>query len=481
MSALRIDQVQNSFYKGFSTSFLFIFPAAWLTGILSLHLFHFILGSRFAFISSCCGAMLATFIVWLLVVRRIEKFIPFWPVFLFFTVKALFVYSIWTTNVFAPSGGGDLEVTQIAYFDEAYYFWEQVEKLVQWWQSSGFTLPLLPDNLAYNHPEAMALVSLPFTALPTYSEVLIPWNMFYTMAAAAAILALGRLEGFSKRTCKFAFYLLLIQPFGWYIWEPLKRDAQCQMCFAVFLLGIVHFRHRTVPLLVTTALGCFVLNFYRFIYGPIFVVSSFYVYSVTRGWTFSRKFITRIAVSIGLLVLLIVINPMGYSSNAVDYVSGLVGKYGIADVELAAERGYQSRLSRHDSSLASLPDRIALGLISPFPWTNCLDSKNAFELASSVTSYLYTALMFVCFGTIALFGWRDFKRKRYPPVSVVFALGVAASGFLGYAVHNVYVQVGMLSTFPYVIDKLGYKKLIICYILSIGIFVITSCVWYFMR
>jgi len=280
--------------------------------------------------------------------------------------------------------------------------------------------------------------------------------------------------------CKLAFYLVLIQPFGWYIWEPLKRDAQCQMCFGFFLLAVLLFRKRVVLLMLVSILGCLVLSFYRIVYGPVLICAAAYAFIRGDGRV-SGKIAGRVLVVVVVLLALFLLAPKQYSDSAVDYLTHLVIKYGVGDAAAVAEKGYQTRLTKHSSWIASVPNRLALGLISPFPWTNILARKNSFEWSWYLTDYLHTALMFVCFAAITVFGLRDFKKRKCPPVSVVFALGIAASGFFGYAVHNVYVQVGMLCTFPYVLDKLGKKKMFNCFLISICFFVISSVLWNYIR
>jgi hypothetical protein len=158
-----------------------------------------------------------------------------------------------------------------------------------------------------------------------------------------------------------------------------------------------------------------------------------------------------------------------------------ISEYGIGNQEMVVTRGYQPRITRHSFWLASIPDRVVLGLMSPFPWTEVFKSNNLFEWYWRSIKYAHTALMLVCFVAIAVFGFQDFKRKRLPPVSVVFSLMVALSGIVGYAIHSVYVQVGMLSVFPYVLGKLGKKRMINWYFASVLFFIISSVFWNYIR
>ena len=459
---------------------LAIVPTTWAMGLLSLLLFAAVLPESWAFVSSSCGAFFAVVMVWMFFLKRIDPSISFPFIATVFFLKAIFIYFVWTRNVFAPMAGGDLEVSRFAYFDEAYHFWRQIDKIVAWWEDEGITIVFpYAYYINYDHPQAMALLSLPFAVLPKWSEVLIPWNMFYTTAAAAVIYNLGCIEGYSKHVCKAAFYLVLLQPFGWYVWEPLKRDTQCQMVFAFFLLAVVAFRNRALVLVAASVIGGVVLSLYRTIYGPILIFTAVYAY-VMADARISGKVAKRILI-VGLVLGTLFPIVSRYTDEPTKYAVQLVKKYGIGDAQVVATKGYQDRLTKHSSWIASVPERLALGLIVPFPWTNILKSRNAFEWSWKLTDYLHTALMSVCFATIAIFGWRDLKKGRCPPASVVFALGVAASGVFGVAVHNVYVQVGMLSSFPYVIDKLGKGGTAKWFSVNVLFFLFASIVWHFAR
>jgi len=459
---------------------LLVFPLAWVTGILSLQMFGTILPDSFAFLSSCGGALLGTILIWLFFLRGLDRSISLPLILSLFILKAIFVYYIWTKNVFAPMGGGNLKVAQLPYFRETLFFWAQMNKLVQYWTTNGFTIFLPFRHVNYEHPEAMCLVAMPFAALPTYSEVLIPWNMFYTTVAGAAIYAIGTLEGFSRRICKLAFYLVLLQPFGWYVWAPLKRDTQCQMCFGFFVLAVLLCRKRITLLILVSVLGCYVLSLYRTVYGPILICTAIYAYISADGRV-SEKVVRRFFVVFITLTLLFCLTPRQYSDRVVNKVKHLITFYGVGNAEVAREKGYQPRLMRHDSWIASVPDRVVFGLVSPFPWINVPNSKNAFEYSAAVADDLHTALMFVCFAAIAVFGLHDLMKGKFPPVSIVFAMGIALSGFFGYAIHNVYVQIGMLYTFPYVLNKLRKKKMFSCFLISICFFVISSVFWNYIK
>ncbi|MCP4713522.1 MAG: hypothetical protein GY868_00275 [Deltaproteobacteria bacterium] len=479
MCSYREHSYQNGMYPLTVFSIATI-PLAWLAGILSLQIFGLFMFDSLSFFSSCAGALLGTFLLWAFFINKMDRMISLQAIFIIFALKAAFVYVIWSNYVYAPGDSADLVVTKMHYFEEPCHYWVQIKKIYTWWVTNGFTLSLPEYYLNINHPEAMLLLSLPFTALPPHSEVLIPWNMFYTTAAAAAIYAVGRLEGYKQYICRYAFYVILLQPFGWYVFEPLKRDAQCQMFFGVFLLAVLYFRERIIPLIITALIGAAMLYLYRSPYAPAIILTAVYAYARSDG-VISMKIQIRIIVACALVFALFFVTPQRYVDNIFASTDETIEKYGIGDAGKMAKRGYQKRITGHGSFAASLPERIMLGLMSPFPWTNIFDSRNPFGVTFRLTDYLHTALLFVCFTAIVVFGFMDFRHRIIPPASVVFALIIAISGMVGIAVQNVYVQVGMLSTFPYVMHKLGAQGMVRWCVYCLLFFLTTSILWYFVR
>ncbi|MCD6365042.1 MAG: hypothetical protein J7M14_04120 [Planctomycetes bacterium] len=457
-----------------------VIPLAWLAGIVSLQAFGYLLPERLAFIASVCGAAVGVVLLWRLLLVRLDNRISLWIILLICAAKTLFVFHVWTTNVFAPQGAGDLVVAQQEYFEESYHYWDQVNLLIDWWRDEGFSLLPPPDELNINHPQALMLVSLPLSALPRFSEVLIPWNVFYMTAAACAVYAIGRIEGFSRDACRAAFFLVMLQPGGWYVWAPLKRDIQCQMLFAAALLAILVYRKRLIFLGAVTATSCAVLSLYRIAYGPIAVVAAVFASVLERG-QMNRKAAIRSVAILGVLAAALLITLDLFPESVVSRIPAALSRYGVGDVDVVIEKAYQPRLIHHGSWIASIPDRLLLGLFSPFPWTEVLRSGNLFEVFWKVLDYLRTAIVAVCLGAIAVFGLLDLRRKIFPPVSVAVALMVAVSGMVGFAVQNVYVQIGMFLSFPYVFSKLGSRRAAALLAASVGMFLILSVIWAHLR
>jgi len=470
------NQIESSAIK---RQHLFVFPLAWFLGILSLQVFGVILPDSLTFLSSMCGTIVGVIILWKFFLRPLDNTISLPTIILLLIIKAGFVYWVWTNSVFAPLASADLEVARSSYFVEAYSYWLEVNEIVDLWRYKGFTF-ILPENyIGINHPTAMLLVALPFTALPPYTEVLIPWNMFYTTAAACGVYGIGLLEGFKKNVCKSAFFLVLIQPYGWFVWNVLKRENQCQMAFAAFLFALLYFRKNRLALAIVTILGTIFLSFYRIVYGPIIICTSLFIFLRGRRHEEIKILFKRLALVVGLILLIILLHQ--FVDIIPDNMVNFVTAYGVGNTQVVAETGYQQRITQHSFWLASVPERIALGLMSPFPWTNILDSENLFDWATRPSAYFHTALMLVCFITIALFGIRNYKRGMFLPASVMLSLMVAASGMGGIAVHSTYVQVGMLSTFPYVLDKLGSKEMVKWFFISVLFFLVSSLFWEYMR
>ena len=149
----------------------------------------------------------------------------------------------------------------------------------------------------------------------------------------------------------------------------------------------------------------------------------------------------------------------------------------IGDQESLSLIVYQGRLADHSFWITSIPQRLILGLMSPFPWTDIFNVKNPFEFFWYLANYLTAAIGLVCFGTISIFGFLDIRKKILPPVSVVFVMLVAITGIGGSSVHNTYVQIGLFLSFPYVWSRLGKKGAIKYFLFSVVFFVLTSVLW----
>jgi hypothetical protein len=250
--------------------------------------------------------------------------------------------------------------------------------------------------------------------------------------------------------------------------------------FGIMLLAILLLRRRLVPLLVVSTLGGLFCSIYRIVYGPIIIVAAIYAYSLGKGYI-NKKFLKRLLIISLVIVLLLLIIPEGFLEATLGLFIKIVKYHGFGDISQVARKAGQQRLIQHSSWLASVPERVMLGLMSPFPWTPILKVENMFEFFSALVDYLHTALMVVCFAAIAVFGLRNLKEKVLLPSSVVFSLLIAASGMFGTAIHNVYVQIGMLFSFPYVLNKLGKKRMLDWFLISVSSFIILSVLWHYAR
>lgn len=459
---------------------LFVFPFAWISGLISLIFFGFILSEKFAFISSIFGAALGITILWFFLIKPYDNKIPLWLMIGIFALKNLFIYIIWSNYMFSPCGSEDLILRwKGSSWSEHYHYWLLIKELKKWWSINGFSLLFPLDLLNINHPRALSLVALPFASLPIYAEVLIPWHSFYFTATACSVFLISKLEGFRKNVSRAAFYLVLFQPYAWNVMGPLRRDPQCQMFFGLFILALLIFRRKATFLLAVAILGGWFLSLYRAIYGTILAFMSALVF-ITKG----RRMITKQVLFKGLFVFFLVATTILLFNNSViteQYIKGPFDKYGLFNIEVVHAKAYQSGLLQSNSWIATLPSRLLLGLMAPFPWMMVFHCRNFFEVSWQVANFLQTSLALVCFITIFIFGIKDLKHKKALPISVMFSLIIAVSGMLGYAVQYVYVQIAILFSFPYVLDKLGKKGTLNGLFLSILFFLISSVFWYHIR
>ncbi len=156
-------------HAGIRARHLLALPASWVVGIVSLQAFSRVLPDSLAFYASAAGAILGILLLYVFFLKSLDKRISLSFVLLVFFAKLTFMYLIWSHYVFAPCEGGDLEVTGQSGFGEAYHYWMQINKVVGFWSDNGFTL-VFPAEYYINldHPKAMLLIALPYTALPLF-------------------------------------------------------------------------------------------------------------------------------------------------------------------------------------------------------------------------------------------------------------------------------------------------------------------------
>lgn len=456
-----------------------VLPLSWILGLLSLGFFGLVFPENFAFVASVCGVLLAITVLYLFYLRPLDRTLSLRVILLLLFLKTFYIYSLWTTYVYRPAGGGEIGLQSYQFvYGDSFSIWTYMTNLGDWWRLNGPCLLSPREIEAINNPQAALFSSLPFIYLPLFSEILIPWNVFYMTVLACAVYGIGRVEGFKLSACRAAFYLILIQPWGWDVMF-LYKDVQCQMFFGLFILAVLLFRKKIVPLIITTVLGAWVLHQYRVIYDLILIAVAVYAYIRGDG-KIGSGILLKILMVLMITILAVLIFPATFK-NIINHIQSLLNYYSIGQTVKDNPWLWHVDQIKHSVWIFSIPDRLIIALMAPFPWTEVLKSKTLWEFAAQYVWCLQTALMLVCFGSMALCSFQDLKNRKFLSVPVVFALIVAASGAVNFSIHSGYVQMGVPLTFPYVLHHLGKKRMLDYFFMSVLFFMVASLFWNIVR
>jgi hypothetical protein len=378
-----------------------------------------------------------------------------------FIAKCFISYWMWTTWVYTPGDASEpLEVMQLPYATDTESAITSVQGAVAYWQANG--LSPIPDSyyLPTNHRLPVHILALPCYLSRPYSEVAIPWNAFYSLLTAAAVLGIAHRMGLSRSAARAVFYFALAMPFSW-LTSGFFKDILLQACMAVVLLAMLSSANRWYIFAPVAVLGALLLYGFRLPYMLATLVTAVYTWAARR-----RSSVLSPRVMLGALALLLLL------SN-----SFIVQSY-YADVRAKYEKAELADDSVRPLDFASGPfspvKRVMVGLLTPFPWTQPFEQGPVAysQVAEYAQATVTLALLMIVVPAFLI----DLRDAVMPPATVVFALTWMLVGISGADIHSGYVQVAAIFLLPYAFQK-GSPRIGRALLKSVFLMIIGNGVW----
>jgi hypothetical protein len=383
------------------------------------------------FITATIVVAAASTALWHFTIQRYEPSINILPILAILLCKILLSYLSWTGSVLGP--GPDCEPKDLATSEMRYDMLsaiQAVKRVDRYWGDVKFEIPI-PGRyyLPTNHRVPVYLLALPLRFVSAYPEVAIPWNAFYSLLSATAVLGIASCTHLTAIHRKHVFLLAFLVPFTWFN-GTLYKDIALQAVLCVFVLGVVSFRNKRALNAVVIVAGSALLYQFR---SPYMLWGLCVGAYVILGICSRRPSLVTLAVAAALAVVF--------------WLTPLKNRY-LLEVrdEYADKTPLSQPLNFASGGPSEFPKRLVLGLLTPFPWDQVF--TNATRYHTRIAEYAQVTLTLALLTLLVPMGIYQFRDGIPLPPATLAAFLYIGIGICGPTIHHGYTQAGAILLLP---------------------------------
>lgn len=299
------------------------------------------------------------------------------------------------------------------------------------------------------HQEILSFISIPFMFFGDYVMTITPINTFNSLLISMNIVLLSKYH-FRYSILKTNTIALLTAYFPMtLITSLLYRDIVGLALMSVGITLIILSKNTLIKLLMLL-IASYLFYLQRTAY-PVILILAFVINTVFTQ-TFKAKksdyFYKLITVLISIVLLIMLMN---YSNTEVNQNMAMSGM---------------------NVDFLSLPIKMIVGLIGPFPWSNFLMYKTFPAYAYQLQDYLQGTFN-VTIIAIVLLNWKIY-RNNFFNIPNVLGVILVFIGLFTSQMHSTYVAIGFVFLIPWLISHINLTNFIKRYLLVFSIFLLLN-------
>ena len=335
------------------------------------------------------------------------------------------------------------------YFIDPDYFISGIYKPLTWEYDGAFNqiLRSAHDKIYHNnifyyeyyeggvtHQEILSLISIPFMFFGDYVMTIAPINAFSSLLISMNLILLSRFKfQYSNKSVKSIALVSAYFPMT-LISSLLYRDIVGLSLMSIGLTLIL-FSKRTITQIVMLIVACYLFYLQRTIY-PLILLVAFTINAIILQ-NYKSK-IKDIFSKLVIIILAIILIPVIISYSATE-----------------ANRNMLS--SGLNVNLMTLPIKMIVGLIGPFPWSNFLLYKTFPAYAYQLQDYLQGALNIAILVTIII-SWKKYVRKGQLNLLNITGILLVITGLFNAYMHMPYIAIGFMFLIPWLFTYINLTK-----------------------